>query len=188
MHESPADQPVALAHASLDPAAARTLAALLDCLIPADDLGPGATEAGALAFIDSELAGSLRAKRGLYADGLRRLDEYATAAAGSEFAALDPARQAELLKEIEALSPGGGQGALKVFFEQALGDCIDGFLADPVYGGNVDEAGWKLVGYPGPSLTWTEAEQQLDVVVPRRGSSVANLRERERERKGRGDV
>jgi gluconate 2-dehydrogenase gamma chain len=26
---------------------------------------------------------------------------------------------------------------------------MEGFFADPIYGGNRDKAGWKMVGYPG---------------------------------------
>jgi hypothetical protein len=180
MQSDSPDQPPALAHDSLEPALARTLVALLGRLIPGDELGPGAAEAGVLDFVDSELRGALYSRRGLYADGLRRLDDLARERAGDEFAALPAERQDELLHEVEALDPRGEDGALRAFFEQALGDCIDGFLSDPVYGGNAGGAGWKLIGYPGPSLTWTKEEQELDVVVPWRDSTVANLRRRER--------
>ena len=27
--------------------------------------------------------------------------------------------------------------------------CVNGFLCDPMYGGNRDYAGWKVTGYPG---------------------------------------
>src|SRR4029078_6077106 len=39
-------------------------------------------------------------------------------------------------------------------------------FGDPLWGGNAGHAGWRLLGYPGPRLEWTEAEQQLDVAVP----------------------
>jgi len=26
-----------------------------------------------------------------------------------------------------------------------------GFYADPIYGGNKDQIGWKVIGFPGPS-------------------------------------
>ena len=37
----------------------------------------------------------------------------------------------------------------KVFFELVLGNTMEGFFADPIYGGNRDMVGWKLVGFPG---------------------------------------
>ena len=39
------------------------------------------------------------------------------------------------------------------FFEQLLQITMEGFFADPIYGGNRNKAGWKMVGYPGlPSV------------------------------------
>jgi hypothetical protein len=33
-------------------------------------------------------------------------------------------------------------------------------FADPVYGGNKDFAGWKLVGFPGAQPAFTEADMK----------------------------
>jgi gluconate 2-dehydrogenase gamma chain len=155
-----------LRHRSLAATQAATLRAVLARLIPADEHGPGAVEAGVLSFLDSELAGALRGRRGRYAAGLDAL--------GPDFAELDPAEQDAILRRAEA----GELGAeLRAWFELVLGDCIDGYLSDPAYGGNRGSAGWKVVGYPGPALVWREEEQQLDAVVPARGSTVLTLRE-----------
>jgi gluconate 2-dehydrogenase gamma chain len=35
------------------------------------------------------------------------------------------------------------------FFETLLQDTRCGFFADPIYGGNRDMAGWKMIGFPG---------------------------------------
>ena len=37
----------------------------------------------------------------------------------------------------------------KDFFEALLTITMEGFFADPIYGGNRDMAAWKMVGYPG---------------------------------------
>jgi gluconate 2-dehydrogenase gamma chain len=37
----------------------------------------------------------------------------------------------------------------KAFFEMILANTIEGFFADPIYGGNRDMVGWKLIGFPG---------------------------------------
>ena len=37
----------------------------------------------------------------------------------------------------------------KQFFEALLQIAMEGFFSDPIYGGNRDKVGWKLVGYPG---------------------------------------
>ena len=37
----------------------------------------------------------------------------------------------------------------KSFFEMLLQNTIEGFFSDPIYGGNRDMIGWKLIGFPG---------------------------------------
>jgi gluconate 2-dehydrogenase gamma chain len=44
------------------------------------------------------------------------------------------------------------------FFSAVLEDTYEGMFADPIYGGNRDFAGWKLVGYPGAQRAYTPAE------------------------------
>jgi len=36
-----------------------------------------------------------------------------------------------------------------MFFDALLQITMEGFFADPIYGGNRDKASWKMVGYPG---------------------------------------
>ena len=43
------------------------------------------------------------------------------------------------------------------FFDTLLANTIEGFFADPMYGGNRGKAGWKLLGFPGmPSGAYRE--------------------------------
>ena len=44
------------------------------------------------------------------------------------------------------------------FFSTVKGDTYDGMFADPIYGGNRDLVGWKLIGYPGAQRAWTPYE------------------------------
>ncbi|MBI2226683.1 MAG: gluconate 2-dehydrogenase subunit 3 family protein, partial [Betaproteobacteria bacterium] len=44
--------------------------------------------------------------------------------------------------ELESLSS-------KLFFGLLLRNTEEGFFADPMYGGNRDKIGWKLIGFPG---------------------------------------
>ena len=37
----------------------------------------------------------------------------------------------------------------KAFFKHLVKDTREGFFADPIYGGNRDMAGWKMIGFPG---------------------------------------
>jgi gluconate 2-dehydrogenase gamma chain len=37
----------------------------------------------------------------------------------------------------------------RMFFDLVLQNTMEGFFADPIYGGNRDMAGWRMVGFPG---------------------------------------
>jgi gluconate 2-dehydrogenase gamma chain len=41
-----------------------------------------------------------------------------------------------------------------VFFESLLGMTIEGYFSDPVYGGNLGMAAWKMIGFPGAYATY----------------------------------
>ena len=44
-----------------------------------------------------------------------------------------------------------------VIFSQLLANTKEGYFADPLYGGNRDKVGWKLLGFPGvPSGQYRE--------------------------------
>ena len=43
--------------------------------------------------------------------------------------------------------------------EPLLAHARQGMFGDPSYGGNVDRAGWALLGYSGPRPVWTAADQ-----------------------------
>ena len=143
-------------------------------LIPADDLGPGAAEAGVPTFIDRQLAGPYgRGERwymqgpwspglptqgyqtrltpaGLYRTAIKAIDAAVVRESrGASFAKLAAADQDAFLHRLEK-----GEVALdgvdaKGFFEQLLQNTLEGFWSDPIYGGNKDMAGWKLIGFPG---------------------------------------
>jgi gluconate 2-dehydrogenase gamma chain len=55
---------------------------------------------------------------------------------------------------LEHMAPGAlGVGA-QAFFNLLLAHTLAGFFADPVYGGNQDMIGWKLIGFPGAQLSY----------------------------------
>jgi gluconate 2-dehydrogenase gamma chain len=153
---------------------AAAVEAIVDRLIPPDRSGSGGKDAGCAVFIDRQLAGSFGDSRRLYmrapfANGtpsqgpqspivpkeryrtsLAALDAYCKETlAGKSFAALAPAEQDQILGGLEAdeIKLKGADG--KAFFETVLQNAMEGFFADPIYGGNRDMAGWKLIGFPG---------------------------------------
>ena len=149
--------------------------AIVARLIPADELGPGAQEAGVTTFIDRQLAGPYGGHDWLYMQGpfppnplpsqglqspvtpreeyrlgLAALGEYCqTTYGGRSFAQLPAEEQDRLLTGLEKgqVKLSGYDG--RRFFLLVQANCIEGFFADPVYGGNRDMVGWQLVGFPG---------------------------------------
>jgi gluconate 2-dehydrogenase gamma chain len=103
-------------------------------ILPTDDL-PGATEAGAVYFVDAALAGPFAGMLPLIRPGLADLDTRASAAGADSFAALPADKQIAVMKEIEQTP----------FFFNARMLTMMGVLADPKYGGNRDGVGTELL-------------------------------------------
>jgi gluconate 2-dehydrogenase gamma chain len=150
------------AYAHLSPLAARALEAIVARLIPNDENGPGALEAGAARYIDRALGDALAGLRSRYTDGLAAVDAYARATVGSDFADLDAEQQDGLLSEFEQNAATGFTPDSKSFFEQLLNHTIEGTFSDPSYGGNQDFIGWELVGYPGIRLAVGREQQAMN--------------------------
>jgi hypothetical protein len=146
--------PVALSRGEI-----ATLRAAVGRLIPTDELGPGADEAGVHVFIDLGLAGPNAASLPVYRAMLMSLD---AGAEGGDFTAVPPERQDELLTQFQAGKLADApEGAFALLLEHTR----EGMFGDPIYGGNRDFAGWDLIGYPGIKLVWTKADQEIDAVV-----------------------
>lgn len=145
-------------YAFLQPREAAFVQAALSRLIPNDELGPGAAEAGVAAFIDRQLAGAWGAGARLYRSGPWREGEptqgYQLPHTPAElfrsalrdlpverFTALDAAAQDDFLRGLEKEHA--------EFFGLLLSLTMEGFFGDPAYGGNQGMAGWRLVGFPG---------------------------------------
>ena len=127
-----------MAFAYLDAAAARTLSALAAEIIPSDD-GPGATEAGAVYFIDRALATFDADKREIYTQGLSRI-EFARSKLFPASVSIDDLTREQRQQLIRGLEN-------DEFFEVLRTHVVLGFLADPEYGGNRDKAGWKYIEF-----------------------------------------
>lgn len=166
-----------------------TLRAVVARLIPADERGPGALEAGAATYIDRALAGPLAGVVDTYRGGLAALDGYAQSVQGKRFAVLDPVDQDALLQGLEAnAAPEFGPGAAG-FFNLVLTHTIQGTFSDPAHGGNVDFIGWRMLGYPGVRTVVTADLQRIDRMPPERQVSAYDFpafsAARERRTRGR---
>lgn len=114
-------------------------------IIPGDAESPGAREAGAVYFIDRALTTFDRDRQAAYKDGLAMLQSRTREKfpGHASFSQLEHEQQIELLTSIEHTD----------FFETVRVHTVMGFLADPSYGGNRGEAGWKLIGFA-PKAAW----------------------------------
>jgi gluconate 2-dehydrogenase gamma chain len=117
-----------------------------------------------------------------YVEGIQELDRRSQARFGAKFINLTSDQQDEILAEMEspaaveleaemaeekavagfapvepALQQTNAEIDLEFFLLLAL-HTRQGFYADPIYGGNKDRVGWKLIGFEGPeSLAETHA-------------------------------
>jgi len=176
----PHAHPVARAGQSADgfrfftPQEATVVVALVDTLIPKDDVGPGGIEAGVPIFIDRELAGAYGRGARMYLDGpfaqgtpqqgyqlpLTLAELYrvgiadlnawcARTRSGKTFDQLSSADRITALKDIEAGRAEFAQVPARTFFSLLLQNTMEGYFADPMYGGNRNGAVWKMIGFPG---------------------------------------
>jgi gluconate 2-dehydrogenase gamma chain len=55
---------------------------------------------------------------------------------------------------LQQMTPGAPGIGAQAFFNLLLSHTIAGFFADPIYSGNRDMVGWKLIGFPGAQITY----------------------------------
>jgi gluconate 2-dehydrogenase gamma chain len=60
-----------------------------------------------------------------------------------------------------------------LFFDSLLGVTIEGFFADPVYGGNKDMGPWKMIGFPGAYADYYEYVDKHNVAYTAPPTSLA---------------
>ena len=156
------------------PAEAAIVVALVDTLIPKDEVGPGGVEAGVPIFIDRELAGAYGRGARMYLDGPFRqgtpqqgyqlplpiAELYRIGIAdlnawcartnnGKTFDRLSAVDRITALRTIEAGQAEFAQIPARTFFSVLLQNTMEGYFADPMYGGNRNSAVWKMIGFPG---------------------------------------
>jgi gluconate 2-dehydrogenase gamma chain len=138
---------------------AATVAAFAERLMPGEPGLPGATDANVLNYIDLALAGAYADQQDFYRRGLAQLDAYCGQAHQKPFVKLSAAQQDEVISAMEQGKAAGFEyPTAQAFFNTLRTHTMEGMFADPVYGGNRDFAGWKLVGFPGAQLFYTPAD------------------------------
>jgi gluconate 2-dehydrogenase gamma chain len=181
--QRPAATPAAVAsnepvtYLTLSALEAAFLSAVADTMIPADELSPSGTDCGVVVFIDRQLAGSFGGGAKLYRSGpfrkgkpehgyqlaltprefvgagITATNDWVRKVHGKDFHRLGPKEREDALKALEAGKAELGDFDRREFFDALLTLVMEGFLADPIYGGNRNKAAWRMIGYPGlPAL------------------------------------
>ena len=133
----------------LSDAEKNTLGAICERIVPADEY-PGARELGAVHFIDRLLREAHPAWTLVYRAGLASTDVSSRKLYGKPFAALDTARQDELLRKMERSElpvtdwVGFESGT---FFTMVRTHTMHGCYSHPKWGGNRNKAAWKMIGF-----------------------------------------
>jgi gluconate 2-dehydrogenase gamma chain len=154
---------------------------MAETIWPTDDLGPGARVAGVGYYIDGQLSGSWGQGHRLYLNGpfftptdtghgwqipmtpadvyrayLPGYDAYVRTTYGNPYPSLTAAQQTLALTDLQT-----GKATIPIaetsfpsssFYALFRENVLEGMLADPAYGGNIDMVGWKYVGFPGDPL------------------------------------
>lgn len=142
--------------AFLNDADAETVAAFTERLMPGAPGKPGARDAGVLNYIDLALAGAYADLQDFYRRGLAQLDAYCRKTYVQSFVRLAAAQQDEVIQALEEGKAGEFTWpTAQAFFNTIRTHTMEGMFADPIYGGNKDFAGWRLVGFPGGQLLFT---------------------------------
>ena len=173
------------------PIEALLIEAIVDRLIPADQNSLGGKDAGCAVFIDRQLAGPFGNADGLYmsapfltgvstqgfqADAspatryraaLKSIADYVEKNfAGKAFYQLATADQDRILSGLETGSLRLDGADATGFFSLLLQNTQEGYFADPVYGGNRDMEGWKLIGFPGARYDYRDWVERHNEAYP----------------------
>src|ERR1700726_1853012 len=149
-------------------------------LTPADDLSPSGSQCGVATFIDRQLAGAYGGGARLYRDGpfakakpelgyqlplnpreffragIAAANEWSRKTYGKDFDRLADADREAALKAMDSGKAEFSGFSSRMFFNALLDLSMEGFFADPIYGGNRDMTAWKMVGYPGLPATYRD--------------------------------
>jgi gluconate 2-dehydrogenase gamma chain len=179
------------AYLFLRPDEARFVEAAVARLIPPDANGPGALEAGVPNYIDRQLGGAWGAGERLYRSGpwqpglpgqgyqlpftpaelfrnaVRAIGDDLQKRRNTTFDKLPGNEQDAYLESLQNGNQSLGGVPAHTFFESLLALTIEGFFADPIYGGNKDMVSWKMIGFPGAYASFYHLVDQHGILFTR---------------------
>jgi gluconate 2-dehydrogenase gamma chain len=183
--QSAAPQPAG--YTFLKPQEVQFVEAVVDHMVPKDELTPSGTDIGIATYIDRALAGSWGKGDRLYRQGpwgkgtpnqgyqlpltpaalyraaIAGCDAYCRKTFGQTFAKCTSEQKETFLKDLQAgkiTLEGGLPG--RTFFGVLYDNVMEGMFADPIYGGNKDKIGWAMLGFPGVMANNAENVKQYN--------------------------
>lgn len=165
--------------------------AAVDTLIPNDSTGPGARELGVATYIDRQMASGYGKGDRLYLEGpfgegtpeqgyqlamtpseliragIDDVSAYVREEYGTGFEILSAEDRVAVLTDLDGKRMDLPTVPTTVFFGLLLQLTIEGYFADPMYGGNKDRAAWRMIGFPGADAMY------MDKIAPFRNKPYA---------------
>jgi gluconate 2-dehydrogenase gamma chain len=167
-----ATEPTGYSFLNLDEAA--FVEALVDHMVPADEVSPKGTDLGVNIYIDRALAGAWGKgdrlymqgpwKLGtpsqgyqlpltpaqLYRAGIAATNVHCRKAYGNTFDRITAAQRQDVLVGLSTGKITFDDGPpVRVFWTTLYQTVVEGMYSDPIYGGNRNKAGWAIIGFPG---------------------------------------
>ena len=161
---------------------------IVNHMIPKDDLSPQGTDIGIQYYIDRALASGWGKGDRLYQSGpwkkglptqgyqlpltpadlyrvsIDQSNQYTIKKYGVKVSKLTFAQLEEFLLDLKDGKVNFASGPPSTtFFSMLYQNVMEGMFSDPIYGGNKNKAGWKLVGFPGAVATHSlDVEKYFD--------------------------
>ena len=174
--------------------------ALVNHMIPADGLTPKGTDMGVNLYIDRALSGAWgkgdrlymqgpwkpgEPSQGyqlpltpaqLYRAGIGATNAYCVKTYKKTFDKLDATQREEVLIGLSTGKVDLGALPARAFWTTVYQTVMEGMFSDPIYGGNRDKAGWKLIGFPGAlAVNRENVEKYRDKPFPSDPIGIADM-------------
>jgi gluconate 2-dehydrogenase gamma chain len=193
--------PAAAGYSFLNLDEAAFIEALVDHMVPADELTPKGTDLGINIYIDRALAGGWGKgdrlymqgpwKQGvpsqgyqlplapaeLYRAGIEATNAHCRKEYGKPFDSLDEVQREQVLMGLASSKIIFESGLpVRVFWAMLYQTVMEGMFSDPIYGGNRNKAGWRMIGFPGAIAVHREnVEKYRDKKFPNAPTSISDM-------------
>jgi gluconate 2-dehydrogenase gamma chain len=198
---TPGAAPAAPGYEFLNHEEAAFVETLVDHMVPADAFTPKGTDIGIAVYIDRALAGAWGKgdrlymqgpwKLGvpsqgyqlpltpaqLYRAGIEATNAHCQKTYGKPFDRIGAPQREEVLLGLAGAKITFDSGLpVRPFWTTVYQTVMEGMFADPIYGGNRDKAGWKLIGFPGVlALYHDDVAKYRDKELPNEIVSIEDL-------------